>query len=249
MHRVNISEIDMNRLLYAVCMAMALGAFLLVRSVLPKESSPLSRLGLRQRFFLATAAFFGGAISAKIPFVLASLGKSNGWMAWTADGKTLTGGLVGAYLSVEMVKVFLGIRIKTGDSFALPLAVALAIGRMGCFFNGCCHGVATNMPWGVDFKGSGPLHPTQLYEVLFHGSMALVLWYLTATKQLITHRLQFYLILYCIYRFITETIRPEPNFALGLSIFQWTMLIFGIGLTIQWLIELRYPTGQATNRS
>jgi prolipoprotein diacylglyceryltransferase len=78
--------------------------------------------------------------------------------------------------------------------------------------------------------------------------MALVLWHLTATKQLLTHRLQFYLILYCIYRFITETIRPEPNFALGLSIFQWTMLIFGIGLTIQWMIELRYPTGQATNR-
>lgn len=248
MHPVNGSGLETGRLLYAVFMTMAFGAFLLVRGMLPKESSPLSRLDLRQRFFLATAAFFGGSISAKIPFVIASFGKSTGQLAWAADGKTVTAGLVGAYLSVEIAKVFLGIRFKTGDSFALPLAVALAIGRLGCFFNGCCHGIPTELPWGVDFIGSGPVHPTQLYEVLFHGSMALVLWHLTASRQLATHRLQFYLILYCIYRFITEAIRPEPNFALGLTIFQWTMLLFGIGLSMQWFIELRYQAGQERDR-
>jgi prolipoprotein diacylglyceryltransferase len=69
--------------------------------------------------------------------------------------------------------------------------------------------------------------------------MAMILWHLTLSKKLATHRLQFYLIAYCIYRFITESIRPEPVFATGLTIFQWTMLLFGIGLAIQWITEVR----------
>jgi phosphatidylglycerol:prolipoprotein diacylglycerol transferase len=50
-----------------------------------------------------------------------------------------------------------------------------AIGRFGCFLNGCCYGTPTNLPWGVRFpEGSlpfaqfdnAPLHPAQLYNVL-----------------------------------------------------------------------------------
>jgi len=234
---MNLSAIDQGRFLYSIFMVLAFGAFLLVRRCLPPESSPLSQLGLRERFVLASAAFAGGVIFSKIPFVIASIGQSSGLLAWAADGKTVTAGLVGAYLCVEIAKRLLGIRFKTGDSFALPLAVALMIGRLGCFFNGCCHGIATDLPWGIDFQGLGPMHPTQIYEVLFHGSMALILWRLTLSKQLANHRLQFYLILYCVYRFLTETIRPEPAFGMGLSIFQWTMLLFGIGLAIQWFVE------------
>lgn len=236
---MNLSAIDQGRFLYSIFMVLAFGAFLLVRRCLPPESSPLSQLGLRERFVLASAAFAGGVIFSKIPFVIASIGQSSGLLAWAADGKTVTAGLVGAYLCVEIAKRLLGIRFKTGDSFALPLAVALMIGRLGCFFNGCCHGIATDLPWGIDFQGLGPMHPTQIYEVLFHGSMALILWRLTLSKQLANHRLQFYLILYCVYRFLTETIRPEPAFGMGLTIFQWTMLLFGIGLSIQWLVESR----------
>lgn len=234
-----IDSIEPERLFYSVFMALALVAFIVVRRLLPRESSPISRLDLRQQVLLATAAFVGGMICAKIPFVLASIGKPHGLLAWAADGKTVTAGLVGAYLCVEFTKRLIGITFKTGDSFALPLAVALAIGRLGCFFNGCCHGIATNLPWGVDFHGLGPMHPTQLYEVLFHASMAMLLWHLTLSRKMSTHRLQFYLISYCIYRFITESIRPEPVFAFGLTIFQWTVLLFGIGLAIQWITELR----------
>jgi phosphatidylglycerol:prolipoprotein diacylglycerol transferase len=234
-----MDSLESGRMFYSVFMALAFVAFIAVRRLLPRESSPISQLDLRQQFLLATAAFVGGTMFAKIPFVLTSIGKSPGLLAWAADGKTVTAGLVGAYVCVEFTKRLIGITFKTGDSFALPLAVALAIGRLGCFFNGCCHGTATNLPWGVDFHGLGPMHPTQLYEVLFHASMAMILWHLTLSKKLATHRLQFYLIAYCIYRFITESIRPEPVFATGLTIFQWTMLLFGIGLAIQWITEVR----------
>jgi phosphatidylglycerol:prolipoprotein diacylglycerol transferase len=60
--------------------------------------------------------------------------------------------------------------------------VALAIQRLfGCFMAGCCHGVPTDLPWGVTFPSGSPgavafpgqpLHPTQLYYAL----SALLVW-------------------------------------------------------------------------
>src|SRR4051812_17963654 len=167
------------RLLYALFMVLALVVFLLARRLLPVPP-PVARLPWRQRALLSLAAFAGGTLGAKLPFALTS---GDGWLtssAWLADGKTVTTGLAGAYLAVEAVKWVLGVKAKTGDSFALPLALALAVGRWGCFCNGCCAGTPTTLPWGVDF-GDGVLrHPTQVYESLFHlgmaGILALCLW-------------------------------------------------------------------------
>ena len=58
--------------------------------------------------------------------------------------------------------------LKTGD-FIFPIFfLGHAIGRIGCFFNACCYGTYTSLPWGCVFPGRGgvPLHPTQLYEAL-----------------------------------------------------------------------------------
>lgn len=51
------------------------------------------------------------------------------------------------------------------DIAAPCVMLGLALGRVGCFFNGCCYGVATDGSLGVQFPGHpGPVHPTQLYE-------------------------------------------------------------------------------------
>lgn len=57
---------------------------------------------------------------------------------------------------------------KTADILAPAIAIGLGIGRIGCFFNGCCAGISTKLPWGVVFDASGYFgrrHPTQLYEM------------------------------------------------------------------------------------
>ena len=49
-----------------------------------------------------------------------------------------------------------------------PIAVGLAIGRVGCFLAGLhddTYGLPTALPWGVDFGDGTPRHPTQLYEI------------------------------------------------------------------------------------
>jgi prolipoprotein diacylglyceryltransferase len=214
----------------------------------PPAIAALSRL---DRFALAGAGFVGGVFGAKLPFAIdADLGSGSTWLA---DGKTITTGLIGAYLAVELVKQVLGIRVKTGDTFALPLALAMAVGRWGCFFNGCCYGMPTDFGWGVDFGDGIVRHPTQVYESLFHLGMAGVLAVLTQRNAIPGHRLQLYLIAYAGFRFVMEFIRTEPAYALGLTYYQWVSVVLGVGLAAQWLYESRRPaiahfSGRTTSR-
>lgn len=60
------------------------------------------------------------------------------------------------------------------DVAALVLPLGQAIGRWGCLAAGCCHGVATDLPWGVRIDSTAvepslrgvTVHPTQIYESL-----------------------------------------------------------------------------------
>jgi len=229
------------RLAYAAFMLLAAGVFLLVRRCFPPPPQ-VAALPRTHRFILAGAAFVGGVFGAKLPFLFGVEAGDIAW-AWLADGKTITTGLIGAYIAVEIVKLALGIRVKTGDSFALPLALAVAVGRWGCFFNGCCFGTATDLPWGIDFGDGVRRHPTQIYESAFYLTLAGVLFLLFQRGWLRGHRLQFALIAYAIYRFLTEFIRPEPEYAAGLTYYQWGSAVMAIGLGAQWVWE-RFNTGE-----
>lgn len=232
------------RLAYAGFMLLAAVTFLIVRRLMPPVPGVAS-LPRMHRFCLAGAAFVGGVFGAKLPFVIGAESESTNWLA---DGKTITTGLIGAYLAVEVVKYMLGVRVKTGDSFALPLAIAIAIGRWGCFFNGCCAGTPTDMPWGYDFGDGIRRHPTQVYESLYHLVMAGIIGQFWVRNWLPNHRLQLYLIAYACYRFITEFIRPEPVYAWGLTFYQWASVALAGGLILQWLIEWRDEKQLNSNR-
>jgi phosphatidylglycerol:prolipoprotein diacylglycerol transferase len=221
------------RLAYTLFMLLALGVFLLARRLQPPAPA-VAALPWRHRLAVALAAFIGGALGAKVPFAVAGEGGALDVNSWLADGKTLTTGLIGAYLGVELTKLALGNRVKTGDTFALPLALALAVGRWGCFFNGCCFGRETALPWAVDFGDGVRRHPTQVYESLFHLTMAAVLVLVIAGGGLRNQRIKLYLIAYGVYRFLTEYIRPEPVGWLGLTFYQWVALALVAGLSVQW---------------
>jgi prolipoprotein diacylglyceryltransferase len=85
-------------------------------------------------------------------------------------GKTIVGGLLGGWVGVEIAKKCVGIGRSTGDLFVFPLILGICLGRVGCFLTGLedrTHGIATNLPWGVDFGDGVRRHPTQLYEIAF----------------------------------------------------------------------------------
>jgi phosphatidylglycerol:prolipoprotein diacylglycerol transferase len=207
---------------YAGIMLMAVASGHLV-SRRTQSRLPLAR---SQQIAIALGAICGGFLGAKLPFVLSDWDGLMSGRAWLDNGKTITFGLVGGYFGVEMAKWATDVRIRTGDSFAVPVAVSIGIGRLACFAAGCCHGTATTLPWGVDF-GDGVLrHPTQIYEMLFHLTAAAVLAWLQHRRMLRGQLIKLYFIAYFAYRFLTEFIRPEPKLWLELTGYQWAALAF-----------------------
>jgi phosphatidylglycerol:prolipoprotein diacylglycerol transferase len=236
----------MDRAAYAAFMGLALATALVVRRWFVPKPAEYVALPPWKRAGIGAAAFLGGVLGAKLPFVLAGEEGLFSGTAWLADGKTVVAGFGLGYLAVELAKAAMRVRVKTGDTFALPLACAMAVGRWGCFFNGCCYGTHSELPWAVRF-GDVSRHPTQLYEVAFHAAMAAALVWLARRDLLRRQRLKLYLIGYAAFRFLVEFIRPEPAWWLGLSVYQWAALALIPPLAWQWRLDARAAPAAAAS--
>lgn len=188
------------------------------------------------RWTLLASGFIGATFAAKMPFIL--FGQVDGplWTSWLGDGKTILWGLAGGYLGVELGKLMTGVRTRTGDSFVVGIALAIAIGRIGCFLFGCCFGMPTDLPWGVCFAnaedgGTIPRHPTQIYETLFHLTFAGLAATGIRQSRFIGNWMPIYLIAYCGYRFITEWIRPEAKILGGLTFYQLSAVLIATAMS------------------
>ena len=181
-----------------------------------------------ERWPVIAAAAFGAVFGSR---VLAWLEDPTlAWQAGLAGGKTIVGALVGGWIAVELVKAKLGIRVRTGDLFAIPLAAGIAVGRIGCFLTGLSdqtYGSPTSLPWGIDFGDGLRRHPTQLYEIVFLVLLCVVLWHgLEAVKRSSWQTgdvFRAFMISYSLWRFFIDFLKPEPAF-FGLSAIQWTCL-------------------------
>jgi phosphatidylglycerol---prolipoprotein diacylglyceryl transferase len=115
----------------------------------------------------------GAALGSKLLFLLedTQLTRHNlGNPAYLVGGKTIVGALIFGLIAVELMKRYIGVRQSTGDLYAIPLALGIAIGRIGCFLTGLAdntYGTPTTLPWAIDFGDGIPRHPTQLYEIIF----------------------------------------------------------------------------------
>lgn len=204
--------------------ALIMVAAIVVAAVLARRYQRGLGLGAAEKLGIGLGAFIGAMIGAKLPFALGHWPEIWSAEAWIDNGKTIVFGIVGGYFGVEIAKALLGVQVKTGDGFAVPVAAGVAIGRLSCFHAGCCYGLPTTLPWGVDFGDGIKRHPTQIYELIFHAMMALILARLFAKGALKGQLIKLYLIAYLIYRFITEWLRPEKRIAWGLTGYQWSAL-------------------------
>jgi prolipoprotein diacylglyceryltransferase len=95
-------------------------------------------------------------------------GSANLWLSGQPGiARSIEGAVAGGILAIEFYKRSAGIRTRTGARFALPFAVGIAVGRIGCFLSGIedfTHGTPTALPWAHDFGDGVPRHPVQLYE-------------------------------------------------------------------------------------
>lgn len=68
---------------------------------------------------------------------------------------SVIGGIVGLLVFVYRHKLPL---MATLDLMAPSFMLGLAIGRVGCFLNGCCFGGVCDLPWAVEFPVGSPAH-------------------------------------------------------------------------------------------
>ena len=167
----------------------------------------------------------------------------NGGLAWQGG---LVAGMTTGIFYIRKHSLPLG---KTLDLAAPYIALGHAIGRIGCFLNGCCYG--KEVSWGIYFPiYHARLHPTQLYESVSLFFIFLILTGLNRNSfneqrpELTTNifrkvRKKYqqsnqvpgrvfiaYLFLASLERFVVEFFRADHLTTwLGLSIFQWVSLI------------------------
>ncbi len=137
---------------------------------------------------LASWLFLGGVVGARVFFFIQHpeafhrpTDLLRTWEGGNVFYGCILGGLTGSIL-YWFRRPFPFLRMC--DVAAPAVAIGAALGRIGCFLNGCCHGGTCSLPWAVRFpQGSHawvrqlnaglvqpgstlslPVHPTQLYS-------------------------------------------------------------------------------------
>jgi phosphatidylglycerol---prolipoprotein diacylglyceryl transferase len=201
---------------------------IIVSSIIYYHEARRSKNLSEESFFIVFAALIGGALGSKIPVWIINyrlILKSLPDITPLLSGRTILGGLIGGLLAVIILKWRLKIQIKMGNQIAPALAMGMTIGRIGCFFRGCCFGIPTHLPWGVDF-GDGILrYPTQIFDGLFN--FGLFCYLMRIRDQVIEPGKLFWIYLqsYLVFRFLIEFIREEPAFLWGLTVSQVVAMV------------------------
>lgn len=120
------------------------------------------------------------------------------------------------------------------DLMAPYLALGQAIGRIGCFLNGCCYGKI--------WPGVNIFYPTQVFSSLIMLFVFLVLRILQKRNQKTGNIFFLYLIFYSSKRFFVEFLRGDsPSIFLGLTVFQLISLsifVSALGLLLFCKVDL-----------
>ena len=184
----------------------------------------LSRQGLHfpaQSFALpyVAALVFGAGLGAHL------FGSANLWLSGQSGiARSVEGALAGGIVAIELYKWSAGVMVRTGARFALPLALGIAIGRIGCYFAGLddfTYGTPTALPVGHDFGDGVRRHPVQLYESAAMALFALVYVLAVLNRNAFTITNGFYLVLayYGAQRFLWEFLKPYGTLVGSLTLF------------------------------
>ena len=165
-------------------------------------------------------------------------------------GLAFYGGIITA---IAASIIFLRIKkmpiIKTGDFLAPYLALGHAIGRLACFFNGCCYGKATDgKSFGIVFHvvDNVARHPVQLFSSLGLFGIFCILMILKRYRFFGGFLFSLYLLLYSMQRFCMDFLRGDnPTYLYNLTISQIiSVAIFCISILMMLFLPKR---GNARN--
>jgi phosphatidylglycerol---prolipoprotein diacylglyceryl transferase len=138
------------------------------------------------------------------------------WLTLAADldrgGAVWFGGLLLASIAMIVHTRRAGLPVLAWADCLAPAVVAgLGIGRIGCWFNGCCYGGSCDLPWAVQHNGHA-VHPTQLYEVAACTVIALLVMRIAPGRGAASG---WAMLGYGLWRFTNEMLRGDYDVRLG----------------------------------
>ena len=171
-----------------------------------------------------------GIIGARIFYVIQFWPQFSGNLLQVLNihggGLVFYGGLIGGLIALfGFCKINSLPLLKVLDLVTPSVILGYSVGRLGCFFEGCCYGKITHFPFAVHFPLlNGLRHPTQLYSSFIALLIFLLLVYL-AKRQSYSGQVFFWgIALHSIYRFGIEFLRENPLYY-GLSSAQWIAIL------------------------
>ncbi len=216
---------------------------------------------------LSLFVFLGGLLGARLFYVIQYWGVKVHTVldivkVWEG-GIVLYGSIIGGTIAFFLYRILRPFPLGPFlDVVAPALALGIAIGRFGCFLNGCCYGDVCQLPWAVSFPEpsppwlahqaahligpathwSLPVHPTQLYSVID----GLILTGLLLTYFPIRRRdgevMALLMVTYPITRVLIEYLRNDERvFFAGMTISQNISLILVSCGLLYWYALSRWP--------
>lgn len=206
------------------------------------ERFGLSREAARSALLCCYIGAIAGGLAAsaveKIPLILS--GKESFEILRTGGLSSGGGFLVGGMAAILSLRKNKASLFDFGEATAVPAAVMLAIGRIGCFLEGCCVGFgvrAAERPfWGVHFPADPAGFyrlPSQLCEAFAALIIAVILTFMEKKQGGKRLLFGFFLLLYGIYRFVFDFFRPLAPHTSFRSGHVFSVLAIAVGIV--WL--------------
>ncbi len=227
--------------LYGILMAVGMAVGVLVACLNAKKR------GLKANDILILACYVLplSIIGAKIYYVLFSLDKyasiGDVFKDFT-NGFAIYGGVIGGAIGVAL---FCAIHKKNffavADIATPSLILGQAIGRVGCYFGGCCYGVEVTNPSSMWFPLATQIggvwhYSTFFYEALWNLAVFAALMLMLYLAKFIKERgviMSLYFILYGIGRAIIETWRGDSLMLGSIKVSQLlSILLILFGVTV-----------------
>jgi phosphatidylglycerol:prolipoprotein diacylglycerol transferase len=151
-------------------------------------------------------------------------------------GLVFHGGLIGAIIA----GLYFCKRKKTdfyelADIAVIPLALGLALGRIGNFINGELYGRLTDVSWAVKFPDAeGFRHPSQIYESFKNLLIFFTLWTIKDKKLPKGFMFWLFIVMYSVLRFIMEFFRQPTEYGFIISFLTigqiFSIIMFSVGI-------------------
>lgn len=180
------------------------------------------------RLWIMLGAMIGALIGSRVVAVLETPETLNVLtFSILYQSKTIAGGLLGGLFGVELIKKLIGVKTASGDVYVIPIIVALFIGRIGCFLMGIeepVYGIETSFFMGMDLGDGLKRHPVALYEMIYMVLLLGLFISIRKKEMLNGDRFKLFMVLYFLFRFLTEFIKPYHPIFLNLSSIHWSAL-------------------------